>query len=175
MEQSSGDSLQFPCHLLPPTCLYSAPIFFLSLPHPLFLAFALTQPPLFLTPRPDTPLLLFLLVMHHFLDDTLLLSLSFHLFHRTWASTLPFAYALLSSVLKMTVSLRPRQVNVAALHLPSSQITLTFHTRRGHCHLIQHAQVQGCPCQPKMDQCTGPSSGSRAEISLHQSQTISPN
>lgn len=82
---------------------------------------------------------------------------------------------LFSSLRKMTASLRPRRENVSAQHLPYPQITLTFHAHGGHSHVIQHAQVQGCPRQTKMDRCIGPGSGSRAEISLHQSQTISPN
>lgn len=62
MEQTSGGSLQFPHHLLPPTCFYSAPIYCHS-----SLQF-LDQHTSLINPEPGTPLPLFWLYRTVFLD-----------------------------------------------------------------------------------------------------------
>lgn len=107
---------------------------------------SLTAPPLFVTFQPDTPLLL-------------LPPLVFRLF---------FPPLLMSFSAPCRRAAECQGENVAVRHLPYPQITVTFHARLVSPSWLRHAWVQGYVRN-------GTPSSSEAEISLHQSQTISPN
>lgn len=97
-----------------------------------FLAFALIPPHSFLTLRPNTRPLPFSACNASSFgwDSSCLPPFTEHV-------PLPF---LPSPPPSWNDSLRAQGENVAALCLPSSEITLTFHTCWGHSHLIRHAR-----------------------------------
>lgn len=157
MEQSSGGSLQFPHHQLP---LYSPPIFFLSLSHPPFLR----QPsPLNSSPSPPRPSL----VMHNsFRMSPPPPPPPFSCHFNTCAPTRPPAFALSSENVP--------EACMRECRLPSSQITLTFRARGGHSHPSHRCARLSSPGEDGT-RASVLGRGSGAEISLHQSQAISPN
>lgn len=107
---------------------------------------SLTAPPLFVTFQPDTPVLV-------------LPPLGFRLF---------FLFCFMSSSAPCRRAAECQGENVAVRHLPYPQITVTFRARLVSPSRLRHTWVQGYAR-------TGAPSSSEAEISLHQSQTISPN
>lgn len=107
---------------------------------------SLAAPPLFVTFQPGTPLLL-------------LPPLVFRLF-------LFFCFMSFSAPCHRAAECHGE--NVAVRHLPYPQITVTFHARLVSPSRLRHTWVQGYVRN-------GTPSSSKAEISPHQSQTISPN
>ncbi|KAK5854828.1 hypothetical protein PBY51_004986 [Eleginops maclovinus] len=101
----------------------------------------------------------------------LLLPPTVHLFHQTCASTLPPVFALL---LKRVPQGSKRECRRTMPAIFGNHSDLSYPQRSPVISSNTHGS-KAVLAQPKMGRCIGPSSRSRAEISRHQSHTISHN